>query len=118
MPAPAYQTLNYERNDRTKQTSRSDDSQKIDIAPVFARFDALFRAREEVAIHHRSRALRGDRRDLGLADLRGSGRAGEVYPGQPKLTKQLIAASEPFPFSSAASRRRCTSSILGRCPCF
>ena len=87
MRAPAYRTLNYERNDRTRQTNRPDDGWKIDIGPLVAAIDAqLFCARKEVAIHHRSRALRRDRRDLSLADLRGSGCAGEISLGNRPLT--------------------------------
>jgi hypothetical protein len=79
MRATAYRTLNYERTNKDKQTSRSDCVRKIDIAPFVARIDAeIFCARKEMAVHHRSGALRGDRRDLGLADLRSGGCAGEV----------------------------------------
>jgi hypothetical protein len=94
MRTPAYRTLNYERTDKNKQTNRSDCGWKIDIAPFVARIDAqLFRARKEMAIHHRSGALWGDRRSLGLADLRGGGSAGEVCPGQPKLKRSLVLRS-------------------------
>lgn len=79
MRATAYRTLNYERTDKNNQTNRSDGGGKIDLAPFVARInEKIFRARKEMAIHYRSGALRRDGRDLGLADLRGRGRAGEV----------------------------------------
>lgn len=94
MRGPAYRTLNYERTNKDKQTSRSDCGWKIDIAPFVARIDAqIFRARRKMAIHHRSSAFWRDRSDLGLADLRGGGCTGEVCPGQRKLTDSLLLRS-------------------------